>query len=274
MEDTPTLYPYTLNELLVHVRDLSLSFGTKQILRDINFDILNIVRPGTQQGQCIALLGPSGIGKTQLFRCLAGLQKPTTGTILIDVDQRPVKAGEVAVVAQDYPLMEHRTVLGNLLLAAKCAGLKGNEIKERVQAIATLFRIEDHLNKYPIQLSGGQRQRVAIAQQLLMPNHLILMDEPFSGLDTVMIDRVCKTLHSVLNTDELITIIVVTHDISAAVRVADTLYLMGRDPDKEGATIKYTTNLIERGLAWHPNITRMSEYAIVQREIRDVFETL
>ncbi len=269
-----TNFSFERRETLLKLTNVSLQLGGKQILRDINLEIKNIVRPGMEQGQVIALLGPSGIGKTQLFRMIAGLQKPTTGEILVDVAQEPVRAGRVGVVAQNYPLFDHLTVYENMLLAAHRAGLKGQAAKDKIAEVLTTFRIEDHAEKYPCQLSGGQKQRVAIAQQLIIPNHLLLMDEPVSGLDTTMVDRVCKTISDVALVDELNTIVVVTHDISAAVRMADTVYLLGRDEGIAGATIKYQIDLIERGLAWRPDITQIPAYAIIQREIREIFPNL
>src|SRR5262249_52092996 len=134
-------------------------------------------------------------------------------------------------------------------------------------------------NKYPSQLSGGQRQRVAIAQQFMCSEHLLLMDEPFSGLDLVASDKVCDLIREMALTDELKTFILVTHDISAALSVVDTIWLIGRDRDAEGkvipgARIKATYNLIERGLAWREDALNSREYLDLLNEIRKVFPTL
>lgn len=101
---------YTKQERLLTVENLSLSYGDKVILRDINLHVDNIVRPGATQGQVIALLGLSGSGKTQLFRCIAGMQKPCTGSVRLMNHPHDVSTGEVGVVQQAYPLLNHRTV--------------------------------------------------------------------------------------------------------------------------------------------------------------------
>ncbi len=139
--------------------------------------------------------------------------------------------------------------------------------------------MEDRANVYPAQLSGGQRQRVAIAQQFMCSEHFLLLDEPFSGLDPMAIDRVCEMLNEVAGLHELNTIVVVTHDISAALEVSDTIWLMGRDRDAAGkiipgAKIQTSYNLIERGLAWRDGITSTPEFLATLGEVRARFPSL
>ncbi len=168
---------YKLTERLLTVEKLNLTLGNNIILRDIDFHIDDIVRPDVEQGQVVVVLGPSGVGKTQFFKCLSGLIQPTSGTIHINGFTEPVKAGQVGVVFQNYPLMAHRTVKDNLKLSTDNAKKKFSEALE----LLTAFGLAEHLDKYPSQLSGGQRQRISIFQQLLSSDHFILMDEPFSG---------------------------------------------------------------------------------------------
>lgn len=98
--------------------NVNLFYGDKQILRNINFEVKDIVRPGVSQGQVVSLIGKSGIGKTQLFKLLSGLTKPTSGNILLQ-NNNPVKAGDMGVVFQNYYLFEWRTIYKSLELAAK-----------------------------------------------------------------------------------------------------------------------------------------------------------
>jgi NitT/TauT family transport system ATP-binding protein len=266
-------------DIILKATNVSLILGKNVILRDLNVEIRDIYRPGMVTGQVVGVLGPSGIGKTRLFRVLSGIDEPNTGSVLIGSDSKPVKRGMVGVIAQNYPLFEHRTVLGNLQLAARCTGLCREDAVAKAMAFLGRFGLEDRGDLYPCQLSGGQRQRVAIAQQFLCSEHFVLMDEPFSGLDLIAVDKVCKMISEVANADELNTVIVVTHDIAAAVAVADTIWLLGRDRDHEGhiipgAKVKATYNLIERGLAWTPGITETTGFIDVVREIRGVFPSL
>jgi polar amino acid transport system ATP-binding protein/sulfate transport system ATP-binding protein len=266
-------------ETILKADGVSLTLGKNVILRDLNLEIRDVYRPGYITGQIVGLLGPSGIGKTRLFRILSGIDRPDTGSVLIGPKCEPVQRGKVGVVAQNYPLFEHRTVAGNLELAARCSGLGRGAAAEKSLEYLKRFCLEDRAGLYPCQLSGGQRQRVAIAQQFLCSEHFVLMDEPFSGLDLIAVEQVCKMIAEVANSDELNTVIVVTHDIPAAVTVADTLWLLGRDRDEHGriipgAKIKKTYNLAEMGLCWREGISETKEFMEVVHEIRGVFPSL
>jgi len=266
-------------ETILKCTGVSLTLGKNVILRDLEVEIRDIYRPGHITGQIVGLLGPSGIGKTRLFRILSGIDRPDTGQVLLGPKCEPVERGKVGVVAQNYPLFEHRTVAGNLELAARAAGLDRAKAREKAASYLQRFCLEDRADLYPCQLSGGQRQRVAIAQQFLCSEHFVLMDEPFSGLDLIAVEQVCKMIAEVANSDELNTVIVVTHDIPAAVTVADTIWLLGRDRDEHGhivpgAKVKKIYNLAEMGLAWREGISETTEFIEVVREIRSMFPHL
>jgi NitT/TauT family transport system ATP-binding protein len=264
---------------IMQASNVSLTLGRTLVLRDVNLQVRDIYRPGFVTGQVVGLLGPSGMGKTRLFRILAGIDAPDTGSVLVGDPGVPVQRGMVGVVAQNYPLFEHRTIIGNLIVAARRAGLRGNSARERAETFLKRFGLEDRADLYPSQLSGGQRQRVAIAQQFVCSEHLLLMDEPFSGLDLMAVERVSGMITEVANSDELNTIVVVTHDIAAAVTVSDTIWLLGRDRDAQGniipgAKVKATYNLVERGLAWQQGISGTNAFLDTVREIREVFPSL
>lgn len=257
----------TKTKTLLQVENIGLQYGDKLILRDINFCIKDIVRPGMEQGQVVSLIGRSGIGKTQLFRILSGLQQPTSGHIYINQHQQ-VKAGDMGVIFQHYYLFEWRTIRYSLMMAAKQnPALKGEE-KNVIEQYAAEFNLLDHLNKYPQQLSGGQRQRVSIIQQLLKGSNFLLLDEPFSGLDACMLDKVTGLLLKVSVSDELKTLIIVSHDIATAVAISDTVFILGNEPGKPGATLKKEIDLIERDLAWHEDVTSMPAFVDTVAEIK------
>lgn len=270
----------TYNELLLKIDNVSLNRddGTL-VLRDVNAEIYNIRQTGYTRGQVVGFLGPSGIGKTTLFEIMAGLLQPTTGSVAINNEKTPVRAGQVGVVSQHYLLFDHRTVLANLVVAGKQAGMTYESARKKAKEILGRFGMQDRMNHYPAQLSGGQRQRVAIAQQLMCSEHFLLMDEPFSGLDVIAKDTVCQLISEVSSMDELNTIIVVTHDIQSALRISDHIWLMGRDRDetgafKPGARIMTEYNLIDLGLAWHSEIDQMPEFTNCLREITAQFRNL
>ena len=270
---------YTRGGVLLDLQNISVTRGGVPVLRDLSAQVHDLIRPGMSQGQIIGLLGPSGVGKTTLFHVLAGLLKPDSGTVKIGDKAVPAAPGLVGVVAQNYVLFEHRSVLGNLMIAAKQAGMSGAQAKEASMKYLERFGLAAHADRYPLQLSGGQRQRVAIAQQLLCSELYLVMDEPFSGLDVIQQQNVQKLILEVSQTHEHNTIIVVTHDVSAAVAVADTIWLMGRDRDAAGnvipgARIIETIDLIECGLAWQPDIHALPGCIELVNRIKERFHTL
>lgn len=258
---------YTKKQELLHADQLCLSYGNKAVLHNISFTIKNIVRPGMQQGQVVSLLGRSGIGKTQLFRLLAGLQQPTSGSIILN-GHKQVEAGDMGVVFQHYYLFEWKTIQQSLHMAAhKNPALKGNE-KAAVEKWAADFDITGALPLYPHQLSGGQRQRASIIQQLLKGSGFLLFDEPFSGLDVCVLDKVADMLLQVSVSDELKTLLIVSHDIETSVAISDTVFILGREPGEQGATIKKEIDLIERDLAWQKDIRRRKAFVDTLEEIK------
>lgn len=291
--------PYSIGSIIAEAKDISLKLNNgaedKLILRDVNFQIHDILRPGITQGQIVGILGPSGVGKTKLFEIMAGILKPTTGTVVSGTPLEPVKLGSIGVVQQTYPLFNHRTIWTNLMLAAKLC----SHCEDDPKGIAKLFRCKDcHTKKnksvedilkrlglfekkdcYPDQLSGGQRQRVAIAQQMFRKHQFLLLDEPFSGLDINMTKEVSRMLVEIANQDELNTLIIVSHDIPATAAIADTLWLMGRDRTPEGeivpgAYIKHKFDLMERGLAWNESSHSNPEFTALLHEVRSLFPNL
>jgi len=277
------MYSYEKKSTILRVEGVSLKLGDNQILKDIHIEVKDIVRPGMTQGQIIGFLGPSGIGKTKFFEMLSGIipinGKNAVGQVLIGEKLEPVKIGNVGVIQQNYPLFEHRTIYGNLDIAAKMKYKDKKERADRINDILARFDLDKRKNYYPIQLSGGQRQRAAIAQQILCSNNFLLMDEPFSGLDPLMIEKVSNLIIEVANMHELNTIIIVSHDILSTAAISDTLWVMGRDRDEKGevipgAKIKYEYDLIEKGLAWRPNIEITPEFHALCDELRGLFPTL
>jgi ABC-type nitrate/sulfonate/bicarbonate transport system ATPase subunit len=272
-------FEYTKGNTILKAENISLNLGGFQILKDVNVEIRDVVRPGMNQGQVVGFLGPSGVGKTKFFEILSGILRPTTGTVVMGIPLEPVRPGRVGVVQQTYPLFPYRTVFQNLMVAANRNKSHKHESKERIMNILETFGLDKHKGRYPAELSGGQRQRVSIAQQLLCSEHFLLLDEPFSGLDMNSIEKVLEMLRGVSLMHELNTIIIVSHDIVSTSSISDTLWIMGRDRDAQGniingAKIKKEYDLMSMGLAWRKGIETESGFNELMREIRGIFPTL
>lgn len=256
---------YEKKEPLISIENVSLKFGDKVILRDVNAKIHNIVRPDQVQGQVVCFLGPSGIGKTQLSRIICGLQPPTSGSVTIE--GRPTLKGRVGMVPQNYILFDFLTVRENFRLARS----QGKKMATEMIELWKEFGLDDHLDKYPKQLSGGQRQRVSIVRQLLVGHQTIVMDEPFSGLDILMKKKACTAITQAANLHENNTIIVVTHDVTEGMSIADTVWLMGKDRGSEGARIVEEYDLASLGLCWRPDLLHDPKFQEKVIEVKERF---
>lgn len=265
---------YTTGKPLLTLKDISLKYGDKLILRDINIQLMDLIRPDSVTGQVCTIVGKSGVGKSQLFSLIAGLNKPTTGAILIGLDQKPVVTGAVGMVAQNYPLFQHRTVQSNLELVEKD--------KTKIDFYLNEFNLTPHKDKYPIQLSGGQRQRAAIIQQVLCSEHFILLDEPFSGLDPLATQKLCEIIIKIAGMDELNTILISSHVLEPSLAVSDHVWILGLQRtggeggssitrEIAGATIRFIEDLAEQDLAWHKDIYTDPKFVALCNKIRGVF---
>ncbi|PZF82212.1 ABC transporter ATP-binding protein [Jiangella anatolica] len=179
-------------------------------------------------GGITVLLGPSGCGKTTLLRCVAGLEQPTAGAVLIggrDVTRVDAGLRGVAMVFQNHALYPDKTAGGNLAFPLKMAGVPKRERVRRVAATAELLHIDGLLERRPSQLSGGQRQRVGIGRALVREPDVLLMDEPFSSLDAEL--RVEMRAEFLALQRRLgMTTLYVTHDQIEALSLADQLVVL------------------------------------------------
>lgn len=265
-----TALAYEQKGIILHVENLSVSYGDKTIIRDINFSEKDTVRPDRQQGQIIAVLGRSGRGKSTLFRALTGLEKPSNGRVLIPDLSKPVtdgqqpakqvQEGDVGFVNQKYTLFRHKTVYNTLLFALRKTTLSKQEKHEKIMHYLSDWGLNTCKDQFPNFLSGGQRQRTAILEQLLSSGHYMVLDEPFSGLDIGNIMNVKKSFQLINESHELNTIIFSTHDIELAVELADSIYILGYKQEENGqlgsvGTILKHFDLKQMGLAWRDSFT-------------------
>src|SRR6202000_893809 len=161
-----------------------------------------------------------------------------------------------------------RTVRQSLLLAARQNKCLAGKEEAAILDYAGRFDIGDVLNHSPAQLSGGQQQRGSIIQQLLKGADFLLLDEPFSGLDVCVLDKVTELLLQVSLSDELKTLIIVSHDIATSVAISDTVFILGREAGREGSTLVKEIDLMERGLAWREDVRHQKAFAETLTEIK------
>jgi len=204
----------------LHLHDISHAYGDNLVVRDVSFDV--------NAGESLALLGPSGCGKTTLLRVIAGLERPASGSLSIGqatmVDATtwvPPDKRRVGMVFQDWALFPHLTVAANVGYGLPRREREG----QRVANALELVGLADLGDRMPHTLSGGQQQRVALARALAPEPSLLLLDEPFSNLDTSLRIEVRGEVHRLLH--ELgITTIVVTHDQEEAFVLGDRIAVM------------------------------------------------
>ena len=179
----------------------------------------------------VSLLGPSGCGKSTLLRCVAALERPTTGTINLRGNAVTEPPEDMSIVFQRDVLLDWLTVLRNILLPARLRRLPLDQWRPKAHALLELIGLDGFANRFPWELSGGMRQRVAICRALLLNPSLLLMDEPFGALDAMTRDELNLELQRLWIADAK-TVLFVTHSIAEAVFLSDRIVVMSRSPGR------------------------------------------
>ena len=219
---------------LLEIKDLKKSFGDTQILKGINLNV--------QQGEVVVILGPSGCGKSTLLRCLNGLEDIQAGEICLDgagvlgqdVDWATVRQ-DIGMVFQNYELFGHMNVIDNILLGPlKAQKRERAEAEKLADALLKRVGLFDRKLDYPRNLSGGQKQRIAIVRSLVMQPKVMLMDEITAALDPEMVREVLDVVLGLAQ--EGMTMLIVTHEMGFAQKVADRIIFMDKGNIIEEAT--------------------------------------
>jgi sulfate/thiosulfate transport system ATP-binding protein len=214
----------------IALENISKCFGSFQAVDCVNLEI--------SHGSLIALLGPSGSGKSSLLRLIAGLETPDRGRIWLkgaDATQQSVQERNIGFVFQNYALFKHLTVRQNIAfgleIRASSAKAKtksaATKIEKKVEELLDLIQLSGLGNRYPAQLSGGQRQRVALARALAIEPQVLLLDEPFGALDA-RVRRDLRAWLRQLHDRVKVTTVFVTHDQEEAMEVADKIVIMNQ----------------------------------------------
>lgn len=215
---------------LLEVKNLKKIYTTRfggnqvQALSDINFSV--------EEGEYVAIMGESGSGKTTLLNILAALDKPTSGTVLLNgknivsINGKEIAAfrrDNLGFIFQDFNLLDNFSIKDNILLPLVLEQVPPEEMEPRLMPVAKKLGIHDILQKYPYEVSGGQKQRAAAARALITKPQLILGDEPTGALDSKATDSLLRLFHEI--NEEGQTILMVTHSIKAASHANRILFI-------------------------------------------------
>lgn len=217
--------------VLLDIRKIHKSFQKPDgsellVLDDINLTV--------SKGEIIGLLGRSGSGKSTLLRLIAGLVPPSAGSIIYLGNEVIAPPPGVAMVFQNSALFPWLTVLENVQLGLEALGLPAGELRQRAIKAIDLIGLDGFESAYPRELSGGMRQRVGFARALVVTPEVLLMDEPFSGLDVLTAENLRGELMELWESDEfpIRAIVLVTHNIDEAILLADRVLILGSSPGR------------------------------------------
>ncbi|MDB5797640.1 MAG: NitT/TauT family transport system ATP-binding protein [Paucimonas sp.] len=248
----------------IRIRNASKVFaserGSVEALRDISLDI--------EEGQFVIVVGPSGCGKSTLLRCLAGLDRPTAGEIVLKGEKVVKPPLNMGMVFQRDVLLDWRTILENVLFTTDFRGQSRREWQQRAHDLLALFGLGEFHDRYPWELSGGMRMRAAICRALLDGPELLLMDEPFAALDAFTRDDLNLELQKISQKTRATTVFI-THNITEAIFLADKVVVMDRRPGRIAMELK-----IDLPRPRPLSVRETPQFVEYGRQIRQCFENL
>lgn len=208
--------------MIVSARSVSLTYqsadGEVEALKEVSFDI--------NEGEFISLVGPSGCGKSTLLSIIAGLERPTSGTVYIDGEAVTGPSEKIGFMPQKDQLFPWRTIWGNVTLGPE---LRRQGDTSLAASLLERYGLSDFKKNVPSQLSGGMRQRCALIRTLATDPKILLLDEPFSALDYQTRLSVSADIHGIIQNEKK-TALLVTHDISEAVSLSDRIVVLSKRP--------------------------------------------
>jgi len=245
----------------LEISHLTKSFGANTVVSDVSLDI--------EQGKFVCFLGPSGCGKTTLMRIVAGLERPTSGTVRLDgrdITGVPTNERNFGMVFQALALFPHLDVAGNIGYSLRYRTMAKHHKQERIDELLKLVDLPGMQSRRVDQLSGGQRQRVAIARALAQEPLLFLMDEPLSALDAKLRDHMQVELRQ-LQQKLKITTIFVTHDQREAMTIADQIVVMAHGKVQQvGSPVDIYRKPVNRFVADFIGQSNLAEGILVDRD--------
>lgn len=214
---------------VIRVESVAKSYSGSAVLSGISFTV--------RQGMSLSIIGPSGCGKTTLLYLIAGLSAPTSGSVFIGGKRVEGTTPETAFILQDFGLLPWKSVIDNVELGMKIKGMPRIERRRSAEKLLADLKIAGHMDRFPATLSGGEKQRVAIARALASRPGILLMDEPFSSLDTLTREKLQNTIRDI-QIDKKLSMITVTHSIEEAVFLGDEILVMTPGPGRINRIIR------------------------------------
>lgn len=208
---------------ILRTENITKSYNDKKVIEDINIHL--------KEGELVSLLGVSGSGKTTLFNIISGLIMPDVGSVLLSDRDITGKPGSVAYMLQKDMLLPHKKIIDNVSLPLLLKGMPRKDARAHADKMFEEFGLEGTQYKYPNQLSGGMKQRAALLRTYMASDGVVLLDEPFSALDTLTKSAMHKWYLQVMEHISLLTLFI-THDIDEAILLSDRIYIMSGAPGK------------------------------------------
>ena len=217
---------------MIEIKGITKSFGSLQVLKNIDLCI--------EKGEIVSIVGPSGAGKTTLLQILGTLDKPDSGSVVVDgIETNKLSANKLGFVFQFHQLLPEFTAIENIMIPAYIAGMKPKEARNRAEELLEFMGLSDRATHKPNELSGGEKQRVAVARALMNNPAVILADEPSGSLDTKNKEELHKLFFELRDKFGQ-TFVIVTHDETLATLTDRTIHLKDgkiMDNDCEEETI-------------------------------------
>lgn len=211
--------------MIIDLRQIALTYqspdGETEALRNITFTM--------EEGEFVSVVGPSGCGKSTLLSIIAGLEPPTSGTVLVDGEPVTGPSPKIGFMPQRDQLFEWRTIWGNVTLGLQVRRCNRQKEQEHVRTLLSRYGLAEFVGKRPSQLSGGMRQRCALIRTLASDPRILLLDEPFSALDYQTRLTVSEDIHRIIRQEHK-TALLVTHDIAEAISLSDRVVVLTRRP--------------------------------------------
>lgn len=209
------------NNYKLSLENLTAYYDNLLIIKDLSLHL--------KGNEFVSIIGPSGCGKSTIFNLISGILSPSSGRVLIDNKDHTGQVGRVSYMYQKDLLLPWRKIIDNVTLPLVLKNVPRDEARESVQKYFSLFGLEGFEHAYPNQLSGGMRQRAALMRTYMYKSDVVLLDEPFGGLDAITKSKLQDWLLSILPKLEA-SVLFITHDIEEAIYLSDRIYVLSERP--------------------------------------------